>query len=275
MSGFYSQSTPFEQNSNAGQGQQQSGSAAYGGYGGQQQPNQQQQAAAASGYGGYSAGGWAGTSGGGQQQQQQQTAGGYQGQSQQSQSSWNNQSGWQAQSVPSTSGVGAPGGNIPTAPAAPGPAAAPQQQQAQPSSIFNPAATVMAAAVSGNNDAMMKAATDVGQQFLAQGTARLVPGLDLFMRTLRVYFAVDNRYVKTKIGRVLFPFTKRNWARMVREMQIRYGFEGFVCHWSVAINSLCINAMGCVPLLLFTHVPLNLFFQSMHGSKLTRCLVKH
>lgn len=78
----------------------------------------------------------------------------------------------------------------------------------------------MAAAVSGNNDAMMKAATDVGQQFLAQGTARLVPGLDLFMRTLRVYFAVDNRYVKTKIGRVIFPFTKRNWARMVREIQI-------------------------------------------------------
>ena len=74
----------------------------------------------------------------------------------------------------------------------------------------------MAAAVSGNNDAMMKAATDVGQQFLKEGTARLIPGLDLFMRTLRVYFAVDNRYVKTKIGRLLFPFTKRNWARMVR-----------------------------------------------------------
>ena len=207
MSGFYGQSTPFEQNSNAGQGQQQQQQqSAYGSYGGGggSQPNQQ-----TSGYGGYSAGGWAGTSGAGDQQQQQQSGGGYRGQSQstqqqsQSQSSWEQTGGWQSQSVP-------------TAPAAPTPAAAPQQQ-AQPSSIFNPAATVMAAAVSGNNDAMMKAATDVGQQFLKEGTARLIPGLDLFMRTLRVYFAVDNRYVKTKIGRLLFPFTKRNWARMVRE----------------------------------------------------------
>lgn len=243
MSGFYGQSTPFEQNSNAGQGQQQP--PAYGSYGGggsQAQPNQQ-----ASGYGGYSAGGWAGTSGAGdqQQQQQQQGGGGYRGQSQstqqqsQSQSSWEQTGGWQSQSVPSTSSA------IPTAPAAPMPAAAPQQQ-AQPSSIFNPAATVMAAAVSGNNDAMMKAATDVGQQFLKEGTARLIPGLDLFMRTLRVYFAVDNRYVKTKIGRLLFPFTKRNWARMVRGVVYMlsrsvannmsgYGF-GASFFWSVGIG---------------------------------------
>lgn len=53
---------------------------------------------------------------------------------------------------------------------------------------------------------------------------------------------------------------------------------GVVCMSLVRRNLFNVSkgkAMSCFPLLLFTHLPLNLFFQSMHGSKLTRWLVKH
>ena len=207
MSNFYSQSTPFE---NGGQQQQPSGRGVgpYGnqtGAGGSSGYGEQQQGygtyatstgttgGESSGYGGY--GGYAA----GQQQHQQQQ--------QQQQPSWKQQ-GWQPQNTP------------PLAPAA---AAAPlqqaqqqQQQQQQQSSIFNPAATaVMAAAASGSNDAMVKAATTVGQQFFNAGTAKVIPGFESAMQKLRVYFAVDNRYVKSKMQRILFPFLRKEWRRVV------------------------------------------------------------
>lgn len=37
------------------------------------------------------------------------------------------------------------------------------------------------------------------------------------MLTLRAYFAVDNEYVKRKMKKVLFPFTSKQWRRMVRK----------------------------------------------------------
>jgi len=40
-----------------------------------------------------------------------------------------------------------------------------------------------------------------------------IPGMDYIMRTLRSYFAVDNRYVKRKIVIVLFPFKNKHWRR--------------------------------------------------------------
>eukprot|EP00566_Odontella_aurita_P015133 CAMPEP_0113559948 /NCGR_PEP_ID=MMETSP0015_2-20120614/19170_1 /TAXON_ID=2838 /ORGANISM="Odontella" /LENGTH=353 /DNA_ID=CAMNT_0000461621 /DNA_START=168 /DNA_END=1226 /DNA_ORIENTATION=- /assembly_acc=CAM_ASM_000160 len=94
-----------------------------------------------------------------------------------------------------------------------------KQQATGPSQpFFNP--SMATAAISGvaakgfTNDAMFTEGTKVVSHFLDQGTARLIPGLDLFMRTLRVYFAVDNRYVKRKMQRVLFPFLYKDWARL-------------------------------------------------------------
>ena len=96
-----------------------------------------------------------------------------------------------------------------------------QPTQPQQQSLFNPA---MAAAAISNvaaggftADSIYDGGSKMVEGFLDQSTARLIPGLDLFMRTLRVYFAVDNRFVKRKIQRVLFPFISKDWERLVSE----------------------------------------------------------
>jgi hypothetical protein len=97
-----------------------------------------------------------------------------------------------------------------------------QQQQTMPQpGMFNPvaAAAVFSAATGGqglNNDALMKMAESAGSNMMTSGWAQMVPGMDRAMNTLRFYFAVDNRYVKKKIIRILFPFLSKQWKRMVR-----------------------------------------------------------
>ena len=105
-----------------------------------------------------------------------------------------------------------------------------QQQQQQTSAnpnamsggmnnLFNPAmamaaANAVATGKMGYNTLMMNMAESMGKQFLETGWAKAVPGLERSMVGLRPYFAVDNKYVKRKMLRVLFPFAFRNsWAR--------------------------------------------------------------
>mmetsp|Transcript_33336 Transcript_33336/g.56497 ORF Transcript_33336/g.56497 Transcript_33336/m.56497 type:complete len:344 (-) Transcript_33336:73-1104(-) len=105
-----------------------------------------------------------------------------------------------------------------------------QQQQQQTSAnpnamsggmnnLFNPAmamaaANAVATGKMGDNTVMMNMAESMGKQFLETGWAKAVPGLERSMVGLRPYFAVDNKYVKRKMLRVLFPFAFRNsWAR--------------------------------------------------------------
>lgn len=86
-------------------------------------------------------------------------------------------------------------------------------QQGQPDAspqLWNPA-TINSMM---KNDFVMNYAYDSGTKFLATGVARMVPGLELLMTSLRAYFAVDNSYVLRKIKRVLFPFLKKDWRRM-------------------------------------------------------------
>mmetsp|Transcript_21212 Transcript_21212/g.52194 ORF Transcript_21212/g.52194 Transcript_21212/m.52194 type:complete len:375 (+) Transcript_21212:118-1242(+) len=47
------------------------------------------------------------------------------------------------------------------------------------------------------------------------GIARLIPGVDYTMQTLRTYYAVDNNYVKRKMQKVLFPFLSKHWKRQI------------------------------------------------------------
>mmetsp|Transcript_17025 Transcript_17025/g.25427 ORF Transcript_17025/g.25427 Transcript_17025/m.25427 type:complete len:466 (-) Transcript_17025:148-1545(-) len=128
-----------------------------------------------------------------------------------------------------------------------------QQQQGQPSifsamannqnnvnnngnaapSFWNPVATQFATAalnsVTGNGagggtgsgpgannnniDPYAQIAIDQGRTFVTSYTAKLIPGLETFMNTFRIYFAVDNGYVKRKMVRVLFSFFCKNWSR--------------------------------------------------------------
>ena len=99
----------------------------------------------------------------------------------------------------------------------------PQQQQAGGTTPFwNPAmastfatvAATTAAGASGNPNAMFDLGLKAGHTFLDQGTARMIPGLERIMRELRLYFAVNNSYVKKKMLRVLFSFFHKNWVRI-------------------------------------------------------------
>ncbi len=80
----------------------------------------------------------------------------------------------------------------------------------------------------GANEAIYKMGLQMGHTFLDQGTARLIPGLETFMRTLRVYFAVDNGFVKRKMCRVLFSFFCKSWSRIV-SLVIYFAF--FLFHY--------------------------------------------
>jgi hypothetical protein len=101
----------------------------------------------------------------------------------------------------------------------------PQQQQQpassnQQPSFWNPATAATVAAMAGsmaqngmsNPDAMMS----LGQSFLKSSSARMIPGLESIMTNLRGYFAVDNRYVLSKMKRICFPFLAKSWKRLVR-----------------------------------------------------------
>ena len=96
-----------------------------------------------------------------------------------------------------------------------------QQQQQQPMNFWNPttaalmsnAATAAATGKMGDSQAMMNMAESMGIQFLETGWAKTVPGLERSMVALRIYFAVDNAYVKRKMVKVLFPFAFRDWSR--------------------------------------------------------------
>lgn len=70
----------------------------------------------------------------------------------------------------------------------------------------------------GSQDAVLK----MGATFLDQSTARMIPGLELVMTSLRRYFAVDHGYVRAKMQRVSFPFFVQQWQRQVRTPTIVY-----------------------------------------------------
>lgn len=98
-----------------------------------------------------------------------------------------------------------------------------QQQQQPPAQPFwNPqasaavsqaAAGFVTQAMTGSlsGDGVLDMASRLGTEAFKSG----VPGLDGVMQTLRAYFAVDNRYVKRKMQKVLFPFTSKQWKRFV------------------------------------------------------------
>jgi hypothetical protein len=81
----------------------------------------------------------------------------------------------------------------------------------------------VAGSISGSggfsNDTMLDLASSAGKSFLQSGSARMIPGLESTMLTLRHYFAVDNKYVLRKMQKVLFPFLSKQWQR-----QVSYGF---------------------------------------------------
>jgi len=90
------------------------------------------------------------------------------------------------------------------------------QNQVLPPS-WNPAVKAVASAAKvhmSNPNAALEISMGVGQRFLAKGTSCMVPGFERVMINLRIYFAVNNQYVKRKIYRVLFSFFYTHWKRM-------------------------------------------------------------
>ena len=98
----------------------------------------------------------------------------------------------------------------------------PQQQQQTMQPFWSP--NVQQAATQAAAGFMAQAATGnlTGEKVLTQGMDEIqkafgggIPGMNYVMRILRSYFAVDNRYVKRKMLKVLFPFMNKQWRRDV------------------------------------------------------------
>lgn len=74
-----------------------------------------------------------------------------------------------------------------------------------------------------NPYAMMDIGMKAGQTFFDEGIARMIPGLERSMTALRVYFAVNNGYVKRKMQRVLCAFFYKDWCRISEEDPVGTG----------------------------------------------------
>ena len=74
----------------------------------------------------------------------------------------------------------------------------------------------VASLAKANPDAVFNMGAKWSRDIISEGTAKMVPGLNQFMSSLRVYFAVDNNYVQRKMRKVLFSFFFKEWRRMVR-----------------------------------------------------------
>ena len=94
-----------------------------------------------------------------------------------------------------------------------------QQQQGQHPTLWNPASVLTAAATGKgfSDDDKMDMVASAFKYSLDKSTANLIPGLSRLMTSLRIYFAVDNRYVLKKMQRLSFPFVFKQWRRLKLE----------------------------------------------------------
>ena len=111
-----------------------------------------------------------------------------------------------------------------------------QQQQQQQQSVSQPfwtpnvqqaasqvAAGFVASAATGNLTSEKVLTHGIDQMQKAFGGG--IPGMEYIMKLLRSYFAVDNRYVKSKILLLLFPFRNKQWRRHVSEQNSELLFD--------------------------------------------------
>mmetsp|Transcript_6483 Transcript_6483/g.6965 ORF Transcript_6483/g.6965 Transcript_6483/m.6965 type:complete len:349 (+) Transcript_6483:65-1111(+) len=95
------------------------------------------------------------------------------------------------------------------------------QQQSTPQPFWSPNnAQQMATQAAAGFVAQAATGNFTSEKVLTQGYDQIqkafgggIPGMDYIMRSLRSYFAVDNRYVKRKIVIILFPFRNKHWSR--------------------------------------------------------------
>ena len=233
---------------------------------------QQQQGGSSSGGGYYNSGGGGGASGhygqpqygdqATQQQQQQQYSG-------QPSFANNNYSQWQQPSTTVTPSAAGGGGSNQQQQAQ----QQTQQQTKQPAPFWNPGASgnansganlsntaaslvggVMAQAATGglNNEAIMNTLLQGGREAWVSGGARMIPGLEAGMLMLRTYFAVDNRYVKRKMQKVLFPFLSKQWRRFVRTAIICNIFQSSSHENFLFLTRLASSVQNANPILLLS-----------------------
>lgn len=107
------------------------------------------------------------------------------------------------------------------------PAAAPSSSSSG-GGLFNPALALAAAATFGAGggapgsgspaellqNPVAQLAMQKSQELVSSSVAKYLPGAHALWRSLRYYFRVSNSYCRAKLGRILFPFTTKKWARI-------------------------------------------------------------
>mmetsp|Transcript_6482 Transcript_6482/g.6962 ORF Transcript_6482/g.6962 Transcript_6482/m.6962 type:complete len:241 (+) Transcript_6482:65-787(+) len=149
------------------------------------------------------------------------------------------------------------------------------QQQSTPQPFWSPNnAQQMATQAAAGFVAQAATGNFTSEKVLTQGYDQIqkafgggIPGMDYIMRSLRSYFAVDNRYVKRKIVIILFPFRNKHWSRNVNKMICVTFFNALVFNlWKLRYyNVLTVFRSGQLFLfdlfsLIFLTFPLSFFF---------------
>merc|ERR1712156_1062167 len=81
-------------------------------------------------------------------------------------------------------------------------------------------------------------------QFLSQSGVEIPKNLDKYVSIgqLKYYFAVDTSYVAKKIGVLLFPFTRGDWAiKYNQDEPVQHKYVGII---AVLISGLLLNTKG-------------------------------
>ena len=61
---------------------------------------------------------------------------------------------------------------------------------------------------------MLNFGISAGKQIISRQQAKWMPGVSDFWSSLRIYFAVSNKYVMEKILIVLYPMRNQAWGRI-------------------------------------------------------------
>ena len=91
-----------------------------------------------------------------------------------------------------------------------------------------------------NNPMMTNMAMQYGQDIVGRGGEEIKKNLDKFVSIgqLKYYFAVDTAYVGKKLGILLFPFTRTDWAIKVRKKFSKQSLATRSCAWLRATPGL-------------------------------------
>jgi hypothetical protein len=110
---------------------------------------------------------------------------------------------------------------------------------------------------------MLKFGFSAGQDMLNKQRDRWMPGVSSFWETLRFYFAVNNKYVYSKLRILLYPVMHRQWSRLLADENASVGEQSSSHKWAAPRYDLNSPDLYIPLMAFFTYVLLTGFSKGM------------